>query len=264
MPNSPIPTKPLSDKALFSQTCQLYSRSLLSTFPVCLLGLGLVVLFRMLPRLLPMVDPNTTTVIGMMGLFLLIPFIGVIWLIQLAYDRAEPIHYGALFSQAYLRLIPLFGALISMSFIPAIIIGLVFGAYLLLSLSASAIPHITDLLHHPLWLYGIKILIGLVLLSSVSAKLFAPLLVYTDQCDAETALNTSDALVQAQWLKNTLFHLYGILILILACELPRLLGIVFQWHSSPALNIGLAIVLLALLIPWTSAFWLVRLGALRR
>lgn len=260
MPNLNL-KHPLSDRELLSMTCKLYTKSLGVTLPVSIVGVFLFYLAFHVATLFPDLAHTMLGEGAMVAAFLLLAWIGVLWLILIERMNNRSVRYGALFLQAYQRLLSLLGALISMCFIPAIIIGLFLVAYLLLlNWAHAANLALMNTLSDPWILTLIKMGIGLLLLAVMSSKLFAPLLVFSDQSDAESALDASAALVKHHRMRTYMFQLYGLLILILAYQLPEVIKAVYpDLYPVPGyLAIALRIGLVGLLLPWTLSFWLIQ------
>lgn len=265
---SPISTKPMSDHMLFSTTCKLYYKSLKSTLPVSFIAVFIfVVLFHLnalFPKLqnIAMRGPGGLGIgeLAMISAILLLPWLGVIWLIQIQYVAKKPISYPHLFSVAYQRLLALLGCLISLCLLPAIVLGVLIVSHILfLAWAKTGSPQWFALLNNPLHLLMQKIALGLLLLAILSNKLFAPLLVFSDELNAESAIELSPVLVKHHAIKTYFYHLYGIAIIVLAYALPQIIQYFApQLKWPPIITLGISIVLVALLLPWTLSFWLVR------
>lgn len=257
-----MPHKKLSmhhEYEFFKAVCRLYNKSLFATLPFSILAVLLFDIFLRLQHWLPMFQKSSLLPLGMIGAILCLPIIPVIWLIQIAVRQKQPITYRTFFLLAYQRLLGLFGCLISMLLLPMVVLGLLLmgamGVWYWVSTQAN--PHTWAWLFEPFGLYGFKIGVGFILMAVINAKLLAPLLIFTDNLDPESALIKSSALIKPQQFRAYLYHLYGFLILVFAYQLPTLI-LMFLPQLTVAYWVPMLIsdLLVGLLLPWTLSLWL--------
>jgi len=162
--------------------------------------------------------------ISVVLLIILPALLGLIFKIMDNIAKGHSFAYGQLFIFGCERFLSLIGCLLSMLLLPAITLGACIGIYFVLKIN-----HFSSLFLLS-WM-GISVLI---LFAAFVKNIFAPLLVFTDQLDANSALDKSNMLTKGVFFSVYIISFLAILTLFLLAYLPSL---VFHFFPHAVLNI---------------------------
>lgn len=225
--------------------CRLYGQSFFRLLPFSFI---FVILLRLMH--MPLLQ-NGTILLGVLTLPVFISWIMVLN----GTHQGKPCSLIQIISTILDKFVSLMGVFFSMLLIPAIILcgAIIVGLFLeSKKIDATAILFF-------------RIFIGLTLFTTLISKSMAPLLIFTESLDPNSALEKSETLVDPYFIKTFLYELCAIaffgLLLSSSSWLPWLIP-ALSTLPSIALNLG-SEVLTALLAPWSIALWLAQLNALQ-
>lgn len=189
-----------------------------------------------------------------LGVLTLPVFIGWIMVLHAA-QQGKPYSLLQIVDAILDKFISLMGVFFSMLLIPSIILcgGIIVG----LLLESKKVD--------PTAILFFRIFIGLSLFTALISKSMAPLLIFTESLDPNSALEKSETLVHPHFVKTFFYMLYAIvffgLLLTLAHWLPWLIP---SLKTLPSIILNLCSAALAAVVgPWSIALWLAQLSDLQ-
>lgn len=131
-------------------------------------------------------------------------------------DNRSPsaLSYGQLFHQLWQKVLTIFGCLISLCVLP----GLLFIAFLILSFLLIRYGHISAPLFF-IWM-GFA---GLGIFAAIVPKLLAFSLIFTDNLNANEAIDQSEALTKCHFFSSLIYSLFAVLLISFIIHLPSLI-----------------------------------------
>ena len=209
----------IEDTNLTSQATRLYLKSLLLTLPISLL----------------MVATYQAIHFGLhIGLLILyIPLLGAMIILLHHRLTQQPIAFKNFAALLFRKFISLLGCFLFMAIFPGLLVVAGFIIYMVISKFFSPLPT------YFLFVYTCLIL-TLSFLAFVS-KIMAPILIFTDNKESNSAIELSEQRVKGHFGRTLIYSAFGFLLLVLIAKLP-------EWYMQG---------LFVLVIPWVVSLWLV-------
>lgn len=242
---------PLEGLNLITTACHLYRQSLWRILPLSIAFAVIMHLFQDGHSYFPEAIQAKFHAISMFLIVFTLPILaGYIVVIDLV-SKGKTFTYSDVIAKVVQGFVALMAVLISMLLIPAIIFAVITGIHLIM-LSTH-----TNFLN----IYVYRTLLAVVVYFFFTSKIYAPVLVFTDNLDSNSALDLSDTLVKGDFLKTFLYSLYGgaffVAILTFSLWLPLIIPTA---HLNPLLIDVLGQIIVAVLGSWTFALWLTMLA----
>lgn len=240
--------QPLDSKSFISSVCHLYKKSVIKLLPFSILCVAMLGFMRFGNLLLPKHAPLFQQ-LSMFVLILLFPAIGMIFSCLDKIAKQQSFSYGSILLAVAKRFISFMGCLFSMTLLPLIVLALCIGGYLFLS--HKLVPYF--------FLFLWVVISYFLLVATLITKIIAPILVLTDNQDANDAVDTSERLIKGSYFQAFIYTLYAILLLVFLIKLPMIIHFFLPSLTnslSPLLLEGFAQVLLILIGPWSFALLL--------
>lgn len=240
--------KPNHSDQLLKFSVSSYGALLKHTLPISalLILMGIAVICG--PGMLPTAYQEHAELGAMFVVIAMLPVIGT--LLTVIRHRLENQSYGiiSLFIYACQRFISLIGAMVSMCLLPLIILFVSIGAYFaLLSMKT-----------HPFVLFIAPSVMYALLILSLIRKWFAVSLVFTEKCDANAAVETSEQMTRGFYWRTCLYVVFALCIFLLIFNIPQMSH--YYVPASRAISAvwfeGTQGLLLFLVIPWAAALWI--------
>lgn len=235
--------RPLDDKALIHYICNLYKKSVLPLLPFTIL---IVVMFHFVVLGQHFFAPEKRSLHMQIAMFLIVlmPFI-VAAMVTVVHHiaTARGYSYPLVSYHVFARVLSLFGSLISIALLPLIVLGLCVAIHLALGIYNA-----------PLWsLFIFDQLIPIFVFAILVSRLFAPILVNTQNLDANLSVDESINLVKGYYWRTFIFTLFAFLLIVFLAKIPSLM--IYYVPQTIALNEQIrqiiADVLLVLFMPWS-------------
>jgi hypothetical protein len=227
-----------SNDTLIRHTCKLYGLSLLKVLP---LSLSVVVIYHLV-RFGEIYFGQSQQLIMFIAI-LCLPLFSAMVVLILQVGEEKSLSLKSLFMPPLQRFLSLLACLVSMILVPLIValVGVV--GYFLMGHFFTKLPAEVFFL--------LKILIGLAVFFVLLPKIFAPILLFSESLEVNTALDTSEELVKMQYARTLIFTLYGLSLLWFIAILPTLFQFYFKKVALSSLVLELmAEGLLVLILPW--------------
>jgi hypothetical protein len=238
----------VDDNTFIKTVCHLYRISLLKVMPVSLLLLLIYNFMRFGDVLFPKQYTHLHIQIAAFATLILLPMFGTLICIQDAIGKGNPVEYKKLFIYTVMRFLSLMGCLFSMLVFPGIVFLFCIGVYFLLAMKGLPITIILA------W----SALSGFLVFGAFVTKIIAPILVFTDEQNANDAVENSEQMVKGYYIRTFIFSLYAILLLFFLSKFSYMATGYF--HSlkevSPWILEAIAQVLLFIIGPWSFALLL--------
>lgn len=246
MPIFPV-AQPLDDHELLKTTCHLYKITLLRVLPFSFLCVAILYYFNYGKALLPLAWQHYHQQSAMFALIALLPIIGAMITTVDHFATDKSCAPSVVLKDTAIRFLSLLGALVSMAFVPMILLGVCAAAYYALIYYHANFNVLFA------WLFLTQFLIYAAIVSNI----YVPWLIFSDDLDANAAQDKSSFLVKGYFFKTFSHGLFSILLIIFLLKLPGLVNYYFAGLKIPVLQIELVSkALLMLLGPWSLVFLL--------
>lgn len=231
---------------LIKNTCRLYRLSLWRILPFSTLIVALYHLIIFGQSYIPAPWLKYYKQSAMFGLIIIFCLMAMIFKTLDAIAKQAPLPLGALIHFTFTRFLSLLGAIISLLLLPAILLALGVAIYLFLGI--QQVPALA--------LLGWQCLVVGTIFASLVPKILAPILVISDEQEANAAVENSPRLVKHFYWRTLMLTLYSYLLWVFLIQLPSLITYYFpqlaQQISPLILQIS-ADVLLVVIGPWSFA-----------
>lgn len=247
--------KNLDNLSLITHACHLYKASIMRVLPLSILLAIFVIYIRVGAQFFSPQWKHYFLQSAMLVAVILLPLGAMIFKTIENVGKEKHSTYLEIFIVGCQKFISLFGTFISMILFPLIVLGLGIAVYFMLL--KFHLPS-TILI---LW----KALLFVIVFACFVPKLFAPILVVTDNQDANSALDLSSFLVKNYYLRTFTQGLSAVLLIVLLAKLPALYPLI-KGVAVLQLKLileGISGVLLALIGPWSFALLLVNQSELQ-
>lgn len=247
--------RPLDDHALIGYICNLYKKSIVPLLPFTIL---MVVLYHFMILGQPLLPPAYRPIhmqLAMFMLVLMLPlFCAMVTLVH-HIATARGYRYKLIAYHIAARLLSLFGCILSIILLPLIVLGLCFAVYFAMGMYKA-----------PFWsMFVFYQLIPIFVFAIFVSRVFAPILVYTQNLDANLSIDESVHLVKGYYWRTFIFTLFSFLILVLLAKIPDMM--VYYLPQSNAISLQMrqliADILLIIFAPWTISSLIMQLEDLQ-
>lgn len=239
--------KQISEQTLFNTACHLYRISLIKILPFSLLSSAIYFFIQKGKKIFTTMPEHYFTNISITLLILYIPIWSIAFKMLDQIGKAKPIFFHDLVDSCARSFINLMNGLLSILLFPALILAFCMVTYILL---------LKFKVHFAIILL-LKLFTPFFVLMGIIQPLFMPLYIICENKDTIEALESSKALTKANYFITLLYAVYALSLIILCAKLPTLFQYYFNLQEGNMLLItGSSAMLLALLGPWSFAFFL--------
>jgi hypothetical protein len=249
----------VDSKTFIKTVCHLYRISVIKVLPVSILLLLIYDFIRFGSVLFPKQYTHYHLHAACVALLIFLPLIGTLFCIQDAIGKEKPIEYLKLIIFTATRFLSLMGCLFSMLVFPGLIFLICIGVYFGLAMKGAAIAHVLGWKVFPVEIIlGWKIFSEFAVFAAFVSKILAPILVFTDEQNANDAVDNSEKLIQGYFVRTFIFTLYAFLLLFFLSDFSYLATAYFHSlkHVSSMILEGIGQLLLLIIGPWSFALLL--------
>ena len=235
-----------SNNTLIRHTCRLYRLSLLKVLPVSILMIAIYHLCLFGKNYIPTDTQAKFHQLMMFIALFSLPLFSTIVILMLEIGEQKASSYRNAIHTSLLKFLSLVGCLISMILLPIIVLTIGIICFLLIGRFVPGVPVIV---------YAIlEILIGFAVFLAMVPKIIAPILIFSENKDANAAVDAAEQSIKMAFARTLLWTFYGLGLLGFITILPRIFQHFFNKSSlNSMIPEAIAEVLLILILPWVIA-----------
>ncbi len=240
-----------NNNALIRHTCHLYRLSLIRVLPLSLLMIAIYHLLLFGKNYIPALYQARFHQLMMFIVLLALPLFSMIVLLILQIGEQKSPSYLSAIKTSLNKFLSLVGCLISMILLPLIVLTVGIICYFLIGHFFSPLPIIVFAI--------LEAIIGLGIFLALIPKIIAPILLFSEDKDANSAVEAAEQSTKMAFGRTILWMFYGFALLGFIAISPGIFGLLFKKTAlNPMILEWVAEGVLVIILPWVMALWVMQ------